>query len=274
MPEYEFDQSKPVTVSLRMQRGLAEIIAADTPAIQVEVTPRDGSDASREAAETIKVTLEGDTLLVQNPVTFGWSLRSPKLNIRIKVPAGSSLQAKLASADLRAAGDYGIVQTDLASGDTYIERVAGDAELKTASGDVRIDRVGGGLRVNSASGDLRIGDVTGDVSLSTASGDVQAGTINGSLRCKTASGGIEIARLRTGTTHITAASGDVKVGVAAGTGVWLDINTASGSTKSDLTMTDSTPTPDQQATLELKIHTASGDITITRVHATSESESF
>jgi hypothetical protein len=268
MPEYEFDQSKPVTVSLRMQRGLADITAADIPGIQVQVTPMDGNDTSREAAESMRVSLEGDTLLVHTPDQFGWSLRrSPKVRVAIRVPAGSSLSAKAASADVRAAGDYGVVQTDLASGDAYVERVAGDAELKTASGDVRIDYVGGGLRANSASGDIRIGDVIGDVSLSAASGDITAGTIGGSLRSKTASGDVEIGRVRTGTTHISSASGDVKVGVAAGTGVWLDVNTASGSTKSDLTMTGDAPSTDQQATLELRIHTASGDITIHRVAA-------
>jgi hypothetical protein len=274
MPEYEFDRSTPVTVALRMHRGIADIVAADTPVIRVEVTAQDGGDTSREAADSMKVALEGDTLLVQSPDHLGWSLRrTPKLSVTIKVPAFSNLQAKLASADLRAAGDYGIVQTDFASGDTYVERVAGDAELKTASGDIRIDRVGGGLRVTSASGDLRVGDVTGDVSLSSASGDVTAGTIGGSLKSRTASGDIEIGRVRTGTTNISSASGDVKVGVAAGTGVWLDINSASGSTRSDLTMTDAAPSADQQATLELKIRTASGDITINRVHASTESES-
>jgi hypothetical protein len=265
MPEYEFDQSTPVNVALRLHRGVADITAADTPGIQVQVTALDGSDVSRESAETMNVALEGDTLLVQVPDHLSWSLRrAPKLRVVIKVPAGSNLQAKLASADMRAMGDYGMVQTDFASGDTYVERVAGDAELRTASGDVRIDRVGGGLRVGSASGDIRIGDVVGDVSLSAASGDVTARSVGGSLQSKTASGDVEIGRIRTGTTTINSASGDVKVGVAAGTGVWLDLNTASGSTKSDLTMDDAAPAAGQQATLELRVRTASGDITINR----------
>jgi len=273
MPEYEFDRSTPVTVALKMHRGVADITADDRPGIQVAVMPLDDSDSSRTAADNFRVALEGDSLIVQAPEGFGWPLRrTPKLHVVVRVPAGSNLAAKMASADLRAKGDYGVVQTDLASGDAYVERVAGDAELKSASGNVQVDRVGGSLRVGSASGDVRVGDVTGDVSANSASGDLALRSIGGSVKGKTASGDIQVGRVRQGQATFHSASGDVTVGVEAGTGVWLDLNTASGSTTSDLTMQGPAPQAGQQATLELRVRTASGDVHVHRVLGDTERE--
>jgi len=265
MPEYEFDRSTPVSVALKLHRGTADITATDTPGIQVSVTPMDGSDSSRDAAGNYRVALDGDSLIVQPPDGFGWPLRrSPKIHIVVRVPAASNLTAELASADLRAKGDYGVVRAELASGDVYVERTAGNAELKTSSGDAQVDRIGGSLRIGTASGDIRVGDVAGDVSASSASGDLALRSLGGSVQAKTASGDIEVGRVYQGQATFTSASGDVTVGVAAGTGVWLDLNTASGSTRSDLTMQDSAPQAGQQATLELRVRTASGDVHVRR----------
>jgi hypothetical protein len=51
--------------------------------------------------------------------------------------------------------------------------------------------------------------------------------------------------------------------VAAGTGVWLDVSTVTGSTVNDLTMTGAGPAGDPA--LRLRIRTTSGDIAIRRV---------
>jgi hypothetical protein len=273
MPEYEFDRSTPVAVSLKMHRGVADISAEERPSIQVAVMPLDDSGSAHDAADGYRVTLDGDSLIVHAPEGVGWPLRrSPKIHVVIRVPAGSNLAAKLASADLRAKGDYHEVQADLASGDIYVERAAGNAQIKTASGDIQIDGVGGSLRVGSASGDIVVGDVTGDVSANSASGDLALRSVGGSVQGKTASGDIQIARVSQGQASFNSASGDVTVGVAAGTGVWLDLNTASGSTRSDLTMQDSAPQAGQQATLELRVRTASGDIHIHRALGDTERE--
>ena len=55
-------------------------------------------------------------------------------------------------------------------------------------------------------------------------------------------------------------SGDVRVGVVAGTPVWTDIRTASGRLSSDLPSTGE-PGPDQPY-LEVRATTASGDVTL------------
>jgi hypothetical protein len=52
--------------------------------------------------------------------------------------------------------------------------------------------------------------------------------------------------------------------VASGTGVWLDLNTVSGSTRSNLDMNQGAPPAGGHA-LTLRVATVSGDITINRV---------
>jgi DUF4097 and DUF4098 domain-containing protein YvlB len=256
----EFDRSTPVTVSLRLQRGTADLVAEDRPDIQVELTAEEGSDAT----DRFTVTLEGDTLAVHAPEsTWNWR-RTPEVHVLVRVPLDSALAAKSAAADIRASGRWSTAQANTASADVHVEDVTGDAHLKASSGDLTVNRVGGSLRISSSSGDLRVGDVTRDVSAETASGEIVIGRVGGSLQAGTASGDVEVGVVSQGKTRLNTASGDVSVGVAAGTGVWLDLNTASGSTSSDLTMSGTRPDGIQQATLELRIRTASGDIDVHR----------
>ena len=256
----EFDRSTPVTVSLRLQRGTADLVAEDRPNAQVELTAAEGA----EATDRFTVALEGDTLVVHAPEsTWNWR-RTPEVHVLIRVPLDSALAAKSAAADIRASGRWSTAQADVASADVHVEDVSGDAHMKAASGDLTVNRVGGSLRITSSSGGLRVGDVTGDVKADTASGGIVISRVGGSLQAGTASGDVEIGVISRGKTRLTTASGDVSVGVAAGTGVWLDLNTASGSTTSDLAMGVAGPAGTREATLELRVRTASGDIDVHR----------
>lgn len=261
---YEFDRSTPVNVALRSQSGVVEMIAEERENIIVEVTPFGNGANSQEAAERTMVELDGDTLLIQTPGSDSWLWRrSLKLRIVARVPSGSTLAGKTASADVRAAGVWNAVRLDVASADVDLAEVIGDASVITASGDITVHRIGGALRAKTASGDLNIGDVTGDVSVESASGDLRLRRGGGSLRASTASGDMQVGELRQGQAQLKSASGDVQVGVAPGTGVWMDLNTMSGKTITDLTARGEEPT-DPTATLELRVRTMSGDIHVHR----------
>jgi hypothetical protein len=254
----EFDHAAPVTVSLRAQRGSAELVAEERQTLQVTITADDGSDAT----DDFRVALEGDTLIVHAPESSSWQRwRMPKAHIAVRVPLDSALAVKSAAADVRATGRWSTAQASLASADAHVEQVNGDAHLKAASGDLTIERVGGALRANSSSGGIRVGDVTGDVTAGTASGNIAIRRAGASLQASTASGDVEVGVLSRGKAKLRTASGDVSVGVAAGTGVWLDLNTASGTTSSDLAMSGE---PAEGARLELRIRSASGDIDVHR----------
>jgi DUF4097 and DUF4098 domain-containing protein YvlB len=85
-----------------------------------------------------------------------------------------------------------------------------------------------------------------------------------SVHVGSASGDVQLDAVRRGEVQLSSMSGDVRVGVAAGTSVWLDLSTASGRTRSDLT--DLGPHgPGGRPDLTLHVRTASGDIDLRRV---------
>jgi hypothetical protein len=261
----EFPCPGPITVDLRITGGTVELHAEPRDTAVVEVAPYDDSAASREAAEQTRVELTGDTLLIAGPEAPGWLLRrSPRLRVSARVPADSAGRLRVASADVTGHGRWSHVKLNTASGDAYVEQVAADLSVNTASGDVRAVQVGGRLTVNSASGDVSAERVDGSVDVKSASGDVQVEQAGADVNVKTASGDTRIGATRHGTVRATTVSGDVSVGVVSGTGVWLDLNTLSGRTSSDLEMGGEPGTP-SQPDLTVQVRTVSGNIDVHRV---------
>jgi DUF4097 and DUF4098 domain-containing protein YvlB len=262
----EFDAPHPITFSLRLGGGGAEIIAEARTTAVVEVTADEHSENSREAAANTRVELRGDTLIVEPPEWTGWLFRrGPRVRVTARIPLDSTLVVRVASADVRASGRYATASVNSSSGDVFIEHVTGDASVNTASGDARLDRVDGQVRVHAASGDASVGHAGGDVSVHSASGDVDVQDAGGSVLANTASGDITIGTTRHGAVRVHSASGDVAVGVASGTGVWLDLTTVSGSTRSDLAVGPTDTPPATAAALTLQVRTISGDIDVHRV---------
>jgi DUF4097 and DUF4098 domain-containing protein YvlB len=263
----EFDCTAPLTLSITVLSGDVEITAEERTTASVEVTPYDRSDKSRETAERTVVEMHGDTLVVRVPDDEGrfWR-RYGRIRVTARVPRGTTtLNVKSASADVKATGEYAAGQISTASGDARVEHVAGDFTATAASGDVRIDHVGGDLSIRSASGDLAAGVVSGDLSAQTASGDMRFGEARSSVRASTASGDINVGRTSNGTVSVKSASGDVTLGVVAGTRAWLDLSTLSGSTSNDLSMSGGEEPTGEGTQLRLHIRTLSGDISIRRV---------
>ncbi|MDT4987752.1 MAG: hypothetical protein QOI74_1846 [Micromonosporaceae bacterium] len=268
---YEFECLRPITVSLRVGGGSAEIVAEERATATVEVTPFDGSESARNAAARTRVELTGDTLLVEAPEWTGLLFRrGQRVRVTIRVPADGDLNVTVASANVRAAGRYRNAKITSSSGNMSVDHIGGDASVTTASGGVRVDRVDGNLRVNSASGKLSVGAVGGQVSARTASGDVTIDRVGGSLDGMTASGDIRVGAAVTGMMRVRSASGDVSVGVVGGTGVWLDLNSASGATRTDLAMPAGGEQLRSTATLTVQVRTASGDIDVYRVQERAE----
>ncbi len=264
----QFPSPHPVSTEVRVPAGIVEIYADDRDTVDVQVTPADGGAASREAAEATWIDLAGDQLrIVLDPVDGRWSRRSGQVRVVALVPAGGPLHVSVASADVRCAGRYADARIDSASGDLYIEEVAGDLSVKTASGRLLAERVDGAARVRSASGDISLGTVGGEISVHSASGHVEIGDAAGSASATTASGAVRIASAHSGTIQARSASGAINVGVSAGTGVWLDLNTLSGRTHTDLAMSGG---PGGSATLRLELRSMSGDIRVFRATPTDQ----
>ncbi len=271
----EFACDGPISVIVRTYVGRVDVIAEDRTSAAIDVTPGNGSEAARNAAAQTRVEMSGNLLIIEAPETRGFTIRrSPVLNIRVHVPSGSRLQFNAVSADLRSTGRLGDVEISTASGDARLDHVAGDVKRNSASGDTHFNRIDGDLSTHTASGDVRGDTIGGGLTARTASGDVSINAIGGSVKAQSASGDIEIESLRLGVTRISSVSGDVELGVAEGTPVWLDLSSISGDTRSELPVSDAAPAGGSAA-LNLHARTVSGDITVRRSRpATAPPQSF
>jgi hypothetical protein len=260
----EFDTPRPITLAVDLPAGSVEVFAEPRETANVEVDPYDDREASREAAANARVQVTGDRLTIAAPEQAGWLWRrGGRLRVRAHVPQDSALQLTLASADANCRGRLRSAQVRTASGDVTVEEVADDATAKSASGDLLFERVGGELRADSASGDIVIGRVGGAATVGSASGRVEIGDAGGSVAIRTASGDVDLRCAHRGEVRVQSASGDVTVGVAAGTGVWLDLGTMSGTTHSELAVNE-TGTPPAPADLMVTVRTMSGDVEVVR----------
>ncbi|MFD0558564.1 DUF4097 and DUF4098 domain-containing protein YvlB [Stackebrandtia endophytica] len=261
----EFPCDGPISVNVLLAAGRCEIIAEDRDSATVEVTPHRNDKRSREAAEATRVDFSNNKLTVQAPegmagmvINFG---RSSAIDVAIRVPRNSSANVKSASAPINLSGEYDVVQATTASGEITVEKAA-DASVNTASGDIRVTECSGNAKGNTVSGDLQLDWVGNNTNLKSVSGDVRIGYAGGSVSGGSVSGDITINTLKTGNCQLKSVSGSVSIGIAPGTGVWMDLNTVSGSTSSDLPVGD-LPT-ETVANVELRVGTVSGNIDLFR----------
>ena len=264
----EFPISGPITAEIRLADGRVEILAEPRQTATVTVEPMEQTDQSREAAARTTVELRGNKLVVHTPDRGSgwWKRKGSPVRLVIAVPAESSVELKIASADAVCDGTYRSVTAHIASGDVFIDRTSGNVTVHTASGNVRANQVGGDLKIHSASGDSVIGLVDGAVQIHSASGHIEIKRACANVKANTASGDIKIGETRKGTVKVNSASGDLAVGVAAGTGVWMDLHSTSGRARSDLDAGASSTTSGG-ADLSLHLRTMSGDVHVHRALA-------
>jgi hypothetical protein len=253
--EHRFHTPGPVDLEVAVPSG--EIVV-ETVDGEESLVVLEGSERTLE--QTV-VELVGDKLRVELRPRKGFGLTieigdlsfggggSGKLLVRATVPHRSHAALNTAAADMRLRGRFGSLATKSASGDLVVDGpVEGNAAVKTVSGDARLQDVGGTLQTQSVSGDLR----------------VQA--VGGSLMAKSVSGDVRVDSLREGEATLQSVSGDIHLGVAAGTNVDVDANSVSGDLSSDVPLADD-PAATQDAdgpTLVVRGKTVSGDFRLVR----------
>ncbi len=255
-------------ITVKVPAGCIELATHDAPQTEVEIEPLGDNDASRKAAEDARQELRGDTLTIEvrDGKRFGIFSGDARVLIRMRAPHGTRLDTQTASADLVAEGHLGSLDTSSASGDVRADQVEGNASAKSASGDVEIASVGGSARIQTVSGDLRVDRVDGNVSAKLVSGDVVIGTAGGDVDVKSVSGEIAVDAVSRGETSVKTVSGDVVVGVVRGTRVWLDLNSLSGQSSSELEPSEGSGGGD---TLRVRATSTSGDIRVMRSEVTA-----
>ncbi|MET9447344.1 DUF4097 family beta strand repeat-containing protein [Streptomyces cinerochromogenes] len=215
----KFDTPTPVSVVLDIPAGLLRFIAADRGDTTVEVLPADAS-RSRDvkAAEEIEAGY-GDGVLRIGAGQLRNRVLGPSgsVEVTVRLPAGSRVEAKAASAELRGVGRLGDVVFEGQQATVKLDETA-SARLSVQAGDITVGRLGGPADISTQKGDLRIAEaVRGAVTLRTAHGEISVGAARGvsaSLDAGTAHGRIHNA-LRNAdgdaglTIHATTGYGDI-----------------------------------------------------------------
>ena len=268
----------PVRLDLDVPWGEVQIDTANTEETHVELEALSDSERVRELVASARIELvrrgEGHEVVVSVRGRHGFWISfgdngGPDISLRISCPHGADLDVRTKSADIEARGEYGSVEVKSASGDIEVQETRADLRVKTASGDVHVERVGSMLDVNSVSGDLHVGSVAEDVRAQLVSGDIVVVEVGGSVSANTVSGDQRFEALERGRVDLKAISGSVSVGIRRGSRLYVDANTVSGSTSSELELSDA---PSEQLSedaplVELFVKTVSGDIRIDRASA-------
>ncbi|WP_183100423.1 DUF4097 family beta strand repeat-containing protein [Nocardioides pelophilus] len=267
MPDYTFDTPEPVQLFVQNGSGHVAVTAADVTQTEVRVEGKH--------ADQVEVVHDRGRVSVVAPKNRG-IFGDQSLAMDIVVPTDSRVDVRSGSADIRVAGQVAAVSVKSGSGDVSLERVTGAGTIDTGSGDIAVVEVVGELRVRSGSGDITADHLHAATTVSTGSGDIRVEHASGPVVVKTGSGDLDVARAESDVTMTTgsgdtvirhaargritskAASGSVRVGVPAGTPVWTDISTVTGSFRSGL---EGVGEPEPGADhVEVRASTVSGDI--------------
>jgi len=270
----QFETPAPIGLIVEIGKGRVRIHATTTDTTDVEV---DGPEA-----DEVEISMDGDSLRIIGPKRgSGFFGKDSDLDVEVTLPTDSNLAVKTGSADIDVDGQVAESRLKTGSGDISCDTFSGAASVDTGSGDVEVSEAHAELRVKSGSGDVSVGSCVRELSISTGSGDVEVGTANARTVVKTGSGDLQVATanadvsLSTGSGDLTigaarrgrvsakGASSDVRIGIPAGTPVWADINTVTGSVRSNI---ESVGAPQEgQDHIELEARTVSGDIVLKQV---------
>jgi DUF4097 and DUF4098 domain-containing protein YvlB len=277
---FAFDTSEPVDLKVELSTGHIRVVSADTTQTIVELEPMHGDNYAKELIANARVEQHGNKISVIMPKNKGGFFgRKGQVRATIEVPHESNLKIDTGSADLEARGRFGQANVNSGSGDIQIDQIA-SGDLKAGSGDIDVERVTAEVKAKTGSGDVTLGPVGGSCDVMAGSGDVVLSTVEGSLKVKTGSGDVMVAaggdrvdamagsgdllikQVDRGEVFAKTGSGDVTIGVAAGTAAYLDIQTVTGDVKSAL---DTTEAPvDGDATVSINVVSGTGDVVLQR----------
>jgi hypothetical protein len=214
----KFDTPAPISAVLDIPAGRIQLIAADRADTTVEVLPANPAK-SRDvrAAEQTTVAYADGVLRIRTPES-GKQLFGPSgcLEVTVRLPADSRIEARAAGSELRGVGRLGDVAFEGAYRHVKIDEAAG-VRLTAIDGDVEIGRLNGPAEISTTRGDIRITEaVRGTVVLRTQSGDISVGAaagVSAALDADTGYGRISNALKNDGTADLdiraTTSHGDI-----------------------------------------------------------------
>ncbi|BDM69785.1 hypothetical protein HEK616_32720 [Streptomyces nigrescens] len=213
----KFTTPTPIAAVLEIPAGRVQLIAADRTDTTVEVLPANASKSRDvKAAQQTTIAFDDGVLRIENAAKNQYLGPSGSIEVTVKLPTGSRIQAKTAAAELRTLGRLGDVTFDGAYRQIKLDETA-SLHLTAVDGDVEVGRLGGTAKITTTRGDIRITQATGGtVVLGTQSGDVTVGAaagVSATLDAGTSHGRISNALKNDGTADLdiraTTSHGDI-----------------------------------------------------------------
>jgi hypothetical protein len=266
-------------VRVDLQVGRVDLVATDRGDVVVTVNPSNpGRSGDRSAADRVRVDQVGDTVRITGAGRLNLFGSGDSVDVLVEVPVVTTASIDVKYGWVNASGALGACRMNVPYGNITLEsatrldlsmgygelrvaRVAGDAEVRLKSGSARIGRVQGTLRLTGSDASVVVDSVGAAAEVTTSSGAVELGRAAGSVRVRSAYGMVRVGELVRGTAQIDGSYGGVDVGIRRGVSVWLDAVSQHGVVRTDLSASTG---PESDDTLELRVRTGYGDITIHR----------
>lgn len=212
-----FTTPAPITVILGIPAGRIQFIAADRADTTVEIRPADPSKGRDvKLAGQITAGHSDGIVRITAPAANRILGSSGAVEVTVRLPAGSRVEAKAASAQFSTEGELGDVTYDSSQGTVKVDQAA-TARLTTVDGDITVGHLGGDAEIRTVKGDIVITEATrGTVTLRTETGaiTVDAAAASATLDAGTTLGRVHNALKNTGgtpalTIHATTTLGDI-----------------------------------------------------------------
>lgn len=254
-----FQTPGPVSLSLRIPAGEIELETGAVSETKIELEAS-GRDEESDVRIELRERAGGYEVVVEAPRRF---LGTQEYRLAISAPDGASVDVTTGIADIEARGTFGDFEVKAATSDVTVQNIGGELKAKTASGDLIVQSVSGPATVQTASGDVILKSLGGEGTIRSASGDVIVKEAALGLRIQTASGDQKVGSVVRGEVALQSASGDIEVGIARGSSVYVDAHSASGDMHSELELADDLP-EGEGPLVELRAATMSGDVRVVR----------
>jgi DUF4097 and DUF4098 domain-containing protein YvlB len=276
------------TAALELSNISGDIVVTGGPGeeIAIEATKRvrgrDDAEAKQQLSSVSIEAVERGGRVEVRTVYPRMSNNRVSVDYRVTVPAGTSVDVKSVSGDMKVTGVKGDLRAESVSGEVRAETGGQAARVKSVSGDVELTGVSG-------SGDVNVASVSGDVTAKNIKcRNLDAGSVSGEVRlidvdCERSqvssiSGSLEYAGplQKGGRYELKAHSGNVRLALSGTTGFEVDASTFSGTIRTDLPITLKAAGEGRERTRQslrgtlgdasalVVIKTFSGDVTIAK----------
>ncbi len=267
----------PIIATVVVAGAQVRVTASDRTDTVVLVEPiNKASRSDIKVASKTRVDFAAGQLSVKTTASGD---KNGSVAITIDLPAGSSLVAYLAHSDVHADGSLGQCELHMASGRVELDRISG-LQANIAAGEVAVGHIAGRASIDGSAVEMRIGEIkdtvrlsgsggqiwighaSADLDLSSGSGGFDIDRADGSVTAKTGDGAIRIGRLTRGQAELLNGSGNIEVGISAGTAARVDASSKRGSVRNFVPPQENPEMPGNKVTVHAR--TRHGDIIIRR----------